>query len=129
MAGSSTKLTKKAVDAANPKRARYIVWDSELKGFGVRVAESGTKTYFIRYRPRDGGRGAPKRFVVLGRHGVITPDQARERARTLLGEVAAGKDPAKERANVGKAITIARLVDRFLGAAHMRGIPGIGRAF
>ena len=83
MPDSSTKLTKRAVDAAVPKPGRYTVWDSELKGFGLRVAESGTKTYFVRYRPRGLGPGAPKRFVVLGRHGVIIPDEARDRARTL----------------------------------------------
>jgi len=114
MPKSTAKITKRAVDSAPPKAGRYIVWDSELKGFGIRVAESGTKTYFVRYRPRGLGRGAPKRFVVLGRHGVITPDEARNRARALLGAVAAGQDPAKEPADTDGAITIASLVDRFI---------------
>jgi hypothetical protein len=35
-------------------------------------------------------------------------------------------NPAIEAA---RFIPIYDLVDRFLGAAHMRGIPGIGRAF
>ena len=114
MPKSTSKITKRAVDGAAPKAGRYIVWDSELKGFGLRVAESGTKTYFVRYRPRGLGRGAPKRFVVLGRHGVITPDEARNRARAILGAVAAGQDPAKGRADSDGAIAIASLVDRFI---------------
>jgi hypothetical protein len=76
---SSTKITKRTVDAAKPGAARYTIWDSELKGFGLRVAQSGTKTYFVRYRVR----AARRRLVVLGRHGVITPDEARNRARVL----------------------------------------------
>ncbi len=80
-----------------PKAGRYTLWDTELKGFGLRVAESGTKTYILRYRPRVAGRPRPRRFMVLGRHGVITPDEARAQAKAILGAVAAGQDPAKER--------------------------------
>src|SRR5271168_4867946 len=90
MAESRAKLTKRVVDAAAPQPGRYIVWDTELKGFALRVAESGTKTYILRYRPRGSGRMGPRRFMVLGRHGVITPDEARAQARAILGAVAAG---------------------------------------
>ncbi len=114
MSNSSVKLTKRAVDSALPQSGRYVVWDAELKGFGLRVAESGTKTYIVRYRPRGLGRGAPKRFVVLGRHGPLTPDEARARARAILGAVAAGQDPAADRADAGSAISVAELVERFV---------------
>src|SRR5260370_23744363 len=93
MVESSAKLTKRTVDAATPRPGRYIVWDTELKGFALRVAASGTKTYILRYRPRGTGRAGPRRFMVLGRHGVMTPDEARAQAKTILGAVAAGKDP------------------------------------
>jgi hypothetical protein len=33
MVESSAKLTKRTVDAATPRPGRYIVWDTELKGF------------------------------------------------------------------------------------------------
>ena len=108
------KLTKRSVDAAVSRPGRYFVWDTDLKGFGLRVAESGTKTYIVRYRPRGLGRGAPKRFVVLGRHGPVTPDEARDRAKAILGAVAAGQDPAKERAQSEDEITLASLVDLFI---------------
>jgi len=32
----SKKLTKRSIDAAQPMEKRYIIWDEELKGFGVR---------------------------------------------------------------------------------------------
>ena len=110
---SSVKLTKRAVDAAQPGPGRYFLWDSELRGFGLRVAQTGTKTYVVRYRPRGVGRGAPKRFVVIGRHGPATPEQARTRAKTILGEVAAGKDPAKA-SDANAAVTVSALVDLFV---------------
>jgi integrase len=114
MAESSAKLTKRTVDAAAPRLGRYIVWDTELKGFALRVAESGTKTYILRYRPRGTGRAGPRRFMVLGRHGVVTPDEARVHARTILGAVAGGQDPAKERSRANSAMPIAQLVELFI---------------
>jgi integrase len=119
MVETSAKLTKRIVDSAEPRAGRYFLWDSELKGFGIRVAQSGTKTYIVRYRPRGIGPGAPKRFVVLGRHGAITPDEARARAKTLLGAVAAGQDPATERSQAKASMTVEKLVELFLDE-HVR---------
>ena len=114
MVESSAKLTKRTVDAATPRPGRFIVWDVELKGFALRVAESGTKTYILRYRPRGAGRAGPRRFMVLGRHGVLTPDEARAHAKTILGAVAAGQDPAKERSQANSGMPIAQLVELFI---------------
>ena len=108
------RITKRLVDASAPEARRYIIWDSELKGFGLRVAPTGTKTYIVRYRPRGVGQGAPKRFVVLGRHGPITPDEARARAKAILGQVAAGCDPVKNKAEARQIMTVAALVGVFL---------------
>jgi integrase len=114
VAESSAKLTKRTVDAAAPQADRYILWDTELKGFALRVAESETKTYILRYRPRGAGRAGPRRFMVLGRHGVITPDEARAQAKAILGTVAAGQDPAKERSQANSGMPIAQLVELFI---------------
>jgi integrase len=114
MVGTSAKLTKRTVDSAVPKQGRYILWDTELKGFALRVAESVTKTYILRYRPRGTGRAGPRRFMVLGRHGVLTPDEARARAKSILGAVAAGQVPAKERSRANSAMKITQLVDVFI---------------
>jgi hypothetical protein len=66
------KISKRTVDAAKAADERYILWDSELKGFGVRVEASGTKSFLVRYRHL--GR---RRFLSLGRFGEITAEQAR----------------------------------------------------
>ncbi|MGE3832792.1 MAG: integrase arm-type DNA-binding domain-containing protein, partial [Parvibaculaceae bacterium] len=45
------KLTKRLVDALERDADRDVfVWDSEVRGFGVRVKPSGTKTFIIQYR-------------------------------------------------------------------------------
>ena len=54
----SAKLTKRTVDAAIPQARRYVVWDSDLIGFGLRVEPNGAKTFFVRYRGEGGGRKA-----------------------------------------------------------------------
>jgi hypothetical protein len=116
--GTSLKLTKRAIDAATPGTSRYILWDEELRGFGVRVELSGTKTYLIRYRS-GGGRSAPLRQMVIGRHGVLTPEEARREARIQLARVAKGDDPAGERSTKRKELTIALLVERYV-AEHLK---------
>jgi integrase len=111
---SSCKLNKRVVDAAQPRENRFILWDSELKGFGVKVELSGTKTYLVRYRPKGLGAAAPKRFVTVGRHGPLTVEQARSQAQAILGRVAIGDDPASEIAHSKGAKTFQELVESFL---------------
>jgi integrase len=91
------KLTKRALDGFVTTGGRYTVWDSELKGFGVRVEASGRKTFLVRYRTEGGGRRAPLRQVSLGAFGPLTPDQARNLAKDALAAVRHGGDPAQER--------------------------------
>ncbi|WP_424363710.1 Arm DNA-binding domain-containing protein [Methylocystis parvus] len=86
------RLTKRIVDAAVPGLERYIIWDTELKGFGLRVEPSGTKSFLVRYR--SNGR---KRFLSVGRYGPLTPDVARGLAKGLLGSVDCGQEPAEAR--------------------------------
>jgi integrase len=111
-----SQLSKRAIDAAQPEKARYELWDEALPGFGLRVTPTGVKTFILRYRARGGGRRAPKRFVTIGRYGPLTPDQARNEARALLGSVARGKDPAQEaRSEASKAAnTFQATAERYL---------------
>src|SRR5712692_719725 len=93
------KITKRSVDAlkAAADGAEAVLWDSELKGFGVRVQRGGAKSYVLHYRVGT-GRGAPLRKLTIGRHGSPwTPETARTEAKQLLAVVAQGKDPAAAR--------------------------------
>lgn len=113
------KITKKAVDAlvARAKqegKTRYI-FDSELKGFAVLATKTGTCNYFFEYRLKGAG-GSPTR-VTLGRHGALTPDEARRRAAVDLGKVADNRDVAQEKKEARKKLTgqtLKAAIERFL---------------
>jgi len=107
------KLTKRTADAATPEAERYILWDSALKGFGLRIESSGTKTFLVRYRVA--GR---KRFLTIGRFGELAPEQARALAQETLACVRKGHDPADERRREKAALTVRELAERFL-AEHI----------
>ncbi|HXW70969.1 MAG TPA: site-specific integrase [Methylocella sp.] len=116
-------LTKRVVDAAPAKDNRYYVWDSELSGFGLRVETSGAKSFIARYRAEGGGRAAAQRFVTVGRYGALTPEQARKQAKTILGSVAKGEDPADERRAKRREMKISGLIDLYekVGCVIQRG--------
>jgi integrase len=105
------KLVKRTVDAIKPDPAGdIVVWDDDLAGFGLRVKPSGVKSYLIQYRNRD----RVSRRYTFAKHGVLTPDEARDKARRLLGAVADGRDPAAEKDESKAALTIAELAEIYL---------------
>ena len=90
------KLTKLAIDKLIQKAQRQgeiVVWDSELTGFGVRISSTGRCTYFVYARGRSGRQFKEK----IGVHGTIPADKARDLAKTKLGEIASGDNPAEKR--------------------------------
>ena len=91
------KLTKRVVDTIKSGDHRIIYYDSELKGFGLKVSPAGGKTWCVEYRPGARGRSVAKRRMVLGSAHTLTPDQARNAARDILARVALGEDPAASR--------------------------------
>ena len=68
---------------------------------------------------RLGGRKGRTRRVTIGRHGEITPTFARAEAKRLLGEIAAGRDPAAERDKAKADKSLAVVLDQFM-AEHVR---------
>ncbi|MGC4024396.1 MAG: site-specific integrase [Mesorhizobium sp.] len=118
------KLTKTTVDALKPSEKAFIVYDSEVKGFGIRVATSGDKTWQVEYRPYPGGRGVSKRRMALGSASSITAEQARQKAKDILAEVLRGNDPAKERGELRRELKVNDLIDLYEkeGCYVLRGI-------
>ncbi|TNY46629.1 DUF4102 domain-containing protein, partial [Streptococcus pyogenes] len=105
------KLTKRLVESLTVESRDYFVWDDEVKGFGVRVMRSGTRTYQVQYR-----KGGRTRRASIGRHGTVTVQQARQRAKELLGDVASGGNPVEEISQHRRASTVAALCERFFEA-------------
>ncbi len=110
------KITKRAVDALKPGAdgAEAVLWDTEVKGFGLRVQRGGSKSYIVHYRTGS-GRRAPLRKLTIGKHGAPwTPEQARSEAKRLLGIVETGADPAADKIARKEAPTLGDLAERFL---------------
>ena len=86
------KLTNKNVDQLLADTKSYIEWDSEVKGFGVRVNLNLKKTFILKFRVGQ-GRSAQVRKPVIGTFGVMKVEEARKIARKWLLEASEGKDP------------------------------------
>lgn len=109
----TVKLTKRTVDAIGPSDRASIVYDADLKGFGVRVAPNGSLSWFVEYRPGAGGRRvAKKRMVIGGRE--FTPEQARQAAKGILASISLGSDPVAVRREERESETFREFAERYL---------------
>jgi integrase len=125
----TVKLTKRALDGIRPQATRTYWYDTDLKGFGLKIEASGAMTWILEYRPGAGGRSVTKRRLTLGKVGSLTPEQARELAKSTLVRVHRGEDPAALKAEAKAAKTLAELCDVYLADAERgnviskRGVP------
>ncbi len=110
------KLTKRFIDSLrpNPTGSDVFAWDSELHGFAIRMKASGSASFLVQYRTRQ---GTTRRYA-FARVGTLTPEEARTRARRLLAAVADGKDPSAERNELRGALSVAELCKLYLEAAR-----------
>jgi integrase len=69
---------------AQPRDKPFDIRDNRLKGFILRVQPSGVRSYNVGYRDTR---------VAIGKVGELTPDEARERASKVLGNIAHGRPP------------------------------------
>ena len=83
----SMTISRRTVNALRVDRDT-VFWDSELPGFGVRAYPTGSRMYVVQTR----ARGRSTRLTV-GRHGVLTPEEARRRAALIIAQVKAGEEP------------------------------------
>jgi hypothetical protein len=105
-----TRITKRTVDALMPEN---VVWDSEVVGFGVRC-QKRAKVYIL--KTSVSGR---QRWFTIGKHGSPwTVDTARSKAKSILGHVAEGRDPALLRDEAKANPTVEQLASMFM-AEHV----------
>lgn len=99
------------------------IWDSAVTGYGARRRTGTAITFMLRYRNAEGRQ----RRYIIGRLGSPwTPETARAEAQRLLGEVAAGGDPAADKQARRKAETVAELCDLYVIEAKAGHILGRG---
>src|SRR5258708_9194980 len=91
------------------------IWDASLTGFGARRQQSEAVSYVLYYRNHEGRQ----RWHTIGRHGAPwTPEQAREEAKRLLGDVAHKADPAAQKRAKRNAKNVEQLRDLYLADAE-----------
>jgi integrase len=104
------KISKRTADALTPAPKDAYLWDGMVKGFALKVTPRGTKTYLFEYK--DDHRKT--RRVTIGHHGVITAEQARDKAKALAAEVELGGNPAAERSDRKSAATVSSLAEQWI---------------
>ena len=99
-------LSKRIVDRLSVDDKDAVFWDRELPGFGLRVYPSGAKVYVVQTR-----RGGRSKRVSVGRHGDVSPDQARKEAARIIARIKSGQAPIPDPPKTDP--TMAELAERY----------------
>ncbi|WP_299910626.1 integrase family protein [uncultured Paracoccus sp.] len=113
------KLTKANVAdiEADPSR-QLLIWDTEIRGFGLRVAPGGAKAYVMQRRA-----GSKTRRVTIGRADDMSAEAARKKATILAAGFAEGVDPvAAKKDRVKRTITLRDAIDAYIAAPKKKGV-------
>lgn len=103
------KITDRLVrDLAAPAKGNRIAYDTEVKGFGVRITAAGAKSFIINYYV-DGR----ERRLTIGSYPDWTIFAARNEAKALKMEIDRGNDPLAKRVGDREAPTVSDLWDAY----------------
>lgn len=106
------KLTKGYVDRVRPGAKDEFHWDSEIRGFGLRVTPTGKTTFIVQGRVEGTGKEAR---ITVGPYGVFTVDQARDVAREHLRTMRLGTDPRDlKRQDEAMAVTLGQVCTSYV---------------
>jgi integrase len=115
-------LTHRAIEALRPPPfgKRLIVWDAGCPSFAVRVTDKGVKSFVLVCRFPGNPNPTTK---VLGRVGVLSLEEARNKGRDWLKAIALGRDPSLAEAQA-KSDTIQAVCEDYLKlkAARQRSV-------
>lgn len=110
------KLTKTYIDkvAAGPKDTFH--WDTEVRGFALKVTPKGKMTFIVQGRTE--GREAR---ITIGAYGLFTVDKARDQAREHLRNMRMGIDPrADAKKQAALRITLRAVADAYLAERPLK---------
>jgi integrase len=116
----AVKLTKSVVDRIPlVQSGQAYFWDTEFPGFGVRIGTT-SKSYFVERRVN--GRTVRK---TIGKHGIWTAEQARNRARELRVQMDRGVDliarAREERAQArARGVTLGEVFEEYLKTRQLK---------
>lgn len=111
------KITRKLVADAKPEARARIIWDSEIKGFGLLVLPSGVRSFVYQYR---NSHGRSRRYTIGRYSDTLTADQARNIAKDLAARVRTGDDPLQEKRKQREALTVSQVLDFYLASEKFK---------
>ncbi|TXN05916.1 tyrosine-type recombinase/integrase [Methylobacterium sp. WL64] len=100
-------LAKSAATPLAGSRTR-IIYDADLKGFGLRITAAGARAFILNYRIF--GR---ERRLTIGSYPEWSATAARRHAETLKREIDIGNDPMATRDNTRASPSITELCDLY----------------
>jgi len=111
---NKVKLSKSVIDKIPyTEHGQKIYWDTELKGFGLKVGRK-TKTFIVQRDVLVDGQYKTVKGTI-GRYKLFTHEQARDEAPNALKKLAAGKSVKGETATVAKnSVTLKDVYDSFI---------------
>lgn len=110
------RITQKLIEKLEvPESGNTILYDEDVRGFGVRVTSNGVRSFILNYRIN----GRERRYTI-GRCDEWSVIAARERAEALRGDIAKGIDPMREREALVGVPTFADLAQEWLEEAEGR---------
>jgi integrase len=74
-------------------KSDHIVFDDAIPGFGLRLRDTGSRTWIYQY-----AIGPKQRRLVIGKASAVTAEKARGHAADLHARVRLGNDPAADKA-------------------------------
>ena len=107
----STRLSDAIVrDLPLPAKGNKVTYDSDIKGFGVRITAAGARSFVLNYRTRSGR----ERRYTLGSFPDWKTRAARDEAANLKKQIDVGHDPMAKLQDDRSAKTLDDLCDRFI---------------
>jgi integrase len=124
------KLTAAAIGGLKlpPGKSEIIVFDSGVRGFGVRLRAGGNRSFVYQYK-----LGSKGRRITIGSVSALDFGTARETAKDLYAQVRLGRDPAGEkqhaRVKAGETFeaTVAQYLEHARGALRPRSYEDVER--
>lgn len=105
------KLTKSLIETTEVEAGQMLVWDTEVKGLGIRITK-GSRTFVLQYHLN--GKDSRVKLGAYGpSKGGMNVEQARQRAAAKRLEILTGANPAEEIRLARQAPRITDLAERF----------------
>jgi integrase len=113
-----SKVSQRTVNQLLTQKAtakKLVIWDEEIRGFGVTRNPAGAVSFVLNYRVH----GKERRYTI-GRHPEFTVAMAREEALALRVDIQNGNDPLDDRNQWKSEPTLRDLADAYLVDAQKR---------